>query len=69
MGGGGGGMLLRISSDEDDGSFLGVEIFGGIQNNLKIHGIAHILRHVLVLQKCTTELVRDGNFGMGFLGG
>ena len=61
--------LLRISSDEDDGSFLGVEIFGGIQNNLKIHGIAHILHRVLVLQKCTTELVRDGNFGMGFLGG
>ena len=66
----GGEKLLRISSDdEDDGSFLSVEIFGGIQNNLKIHGIAHILRRVLVLQKCTTELVRDGNFGMGFLGG
>ena len=48
---------------------MGVEIFGGIQNNLKIHGIAHVLRRVLVLQKCTTELVRDGNFGMGFLGG
>ena len=61
--------LLRISSDEDNGSVLGVEIFGNIQNNLKIHGIAHILRHVLVLQKCTTELVRYGNFGMGFLGG
>ena len=67
--GGGVWKLLRISSDEDNGSVLGVEIFGNIQNNLKIHGIAHIWRHVLVLQKCTTELVRDGNFGMGFLGG
>ena len=67
--GGGVWKLLRISSDEDNGSVLGVEIFGNIQNNLKIHGIAHILRHVLVLQKCTTELVRNGNFGMGFLGG
>ena len=67
--GGGVWKLLWISSDEDDGSVLGVETFGNIQNNLKIHGIAHILRHVLVLQKCTTELVRDGNFGMGFLGG
>ena len=67
--GGGVWKLLRISSDEDDGSVLGLEIFGNIQNNLKIHGIAQILRHVLVLQKCTTELVRDGNFGMGFLGG
>ena len=67
--GGGVWKLLRISSDEDNGSVLGVEIFGNIQNNLKIHGIAHILHHVLVLQKCTTELVRDGNFGMGFLGG
>ena len=67
--GGGVWKLLRISSDEDNGSVLGVEIFGNIQNNLKIHGIPHILRHVLVLQKCTTELVRDGNFGMGFLGG
>ena len=67
--GGGVWKLLRISSDEDNGSVLGVEIFGNIQNNLKIHGIAHILRRVLVLQKCTTELARDGNFGMGFLGG
>ena len=48
--------------------FWGFEILGGIQNNLKIHGVAHILCRV-VLQKCTTELVRDGNFGIGFLGG
>ena len=45
--------------------FWRFEILGGIQNNLKIHGITHIL-HCVVLQKCTTELVRDGNFGMGF---
>ena len=50
--------------------FGGFEIFGCIQNNLKIHGIAHkVILCRVVLQKCTTELVRDGNFGMGFLGG
>ena len=64
-----GGGILWISSDGgNERIFLGLKFFGGIQNNLKIHGIAHVL-HRLVLQKCTTKLVRDGKFGMGFLGG
>ena len=65
FGGGGGCCYFGFQVMRMMKVFGGFEIFGCIQNNLKIHGIAHILCHV-VQQKCKTELVRDGNFDVGF---